>query len=80
MTNIAAPSDHRELSVPLDMETINRNNLALVFTARKYSENICLVTSLDTMEERPIDDLDLLFRLRSSHIYFHKFLIHCYKY
>ena len=78
MTNIAAPSDHSELSVPLDMETINRNNLALVFTARKYSENICLVTSLDTMEERPINDL--LFRLRSSHIYFHKFLIHCYKY
>ena len=38
MTNIAAPSDHSELSVPLDMETINRNNLALVFTARKYSE------------------------------------------
>ena len=49
-----------ELSVPLDTETINRNNLALVFTARKYSKNICLVTSLDTVKERPIDDSQII--------------------
>ena len=67
MTNIAAKlqvttvraDKRRGLSVPCDTETINRNNLSSgIYRGRKYAaKNICLVTSLQTIEEKPIGDL-----------------------